>query len=296
MDQAARLRELMQGQKKQSQEKSMKLSPNDSAMQIITIASGKGGVGKSNFAANLALSLQRLGKRVVILDADFGFANIDVILNVSTRKNFVDLVTKQKNIEEVLTVGPLGVRFISGVYDVFKLSQVEEESVHHLINSFNELAQIADVLIIDTGAGLQESALRFMRVSNDIIIVTTPEPTAITDAYSLLKSIISANLIDSQNLSFMVNMADDDQEAKEVYQRLGSAVKRFLRVNIDFLGFVPYDRHIIQSVKAREPVTIHAPKCKASQAIYGIAKTFVNTDKVIRKKSIGSFVRGLLGM
>lgn len=316
MDQASKLRQLMMGQrnKKTQEEQHTENSVEQEAvqeqvddtltnskahdMQIITIASGKGGVGKSNFAANLALTLQKLGKRTVVLDADFGFANIDVILNVSSKYSFVDLLKDKLDITDVLAEGPEGIKFVSGVCDVFKLSEVETESVNHLIESFNKLSEIADILIIDTGAGLQESALRFMRISNDILIVTTPEPTAITDAYALIKSLVAEDLIGSQQLHFMVNMAENQKEAEDVHLRLGTAVNKFLNLDIKMLGYTPYDRNIIQAVKARQPVTLFAPKSKVSQAIQRIGESLIEGRPITQenRKSIGSIVKGLLGL
>lgn len=288
LDQAARLRQLME------EKNPIQMSDN---LKIITVSSGKGGVGKSNFVANLAISLQKLGKRTVILDADFGFANIDVILNAKPQFTFIDLIKEEVPIEQILTEGPEGIRFISGAYDVHKLQDIRDYEYDNLIGGFNDLADMADVLIIDTGAGLQNTALRFMRISDELIVVTTPDPTAITDAYSLVKSVIAEGIYESQKVHLIANMVDDRREAEEVFLRLTTAIRKFLKIDIEALGFIPFDKNLRASVKRQMPVTIANPSSKASKSIQDIAKKLTeDTQKPVKQKSIKSIVKSILGI
>lgn len=290
LDQATRLRQMM---------RENKTTRVDNNMKIITVTSGKGGVGKSNFVANLAISLQRMGKRTVILDADFGFANIDVILNTVARNSFIDLVKKNMPINEVLTSGPEGVQFISGAYDVHKLQNVQDKEYENLISGFNQLAENADVLIIDTGGGLQNTALRFMSISDDIIVVTTPDPTAITDAYSLIKSLVAEEVynVKKMKLHLITNMVDHHKESEEVFLRLNTAITRFLDIRINPLGYIPFDKHLRSSVKQQSPVTIAAPNSKASKSIHDIAVQIIETTGTNQEqKSIKSIVKSILGI
>lgn len=277
MDQAAKLRQLMSKQSKKSIEP---MNP----LRIITVASGKGGVGKSNLVANVAIAMQQKGKRVVVLDADFGFANIDVILNITARSSFIDIITYRKSIMDVLTEGPGGIKFISGAYDVYKLKDINEESMDHLINNFNLLSQIADVLIIDTGAGLQQSALPFIKISDDIIIITTPEPTAITDAYSLVKNISAKGIVrENAQIHVVSNMVDSEEEAQEVYKRLCIVVTKFLGFKMNYLGSIPYDRNLRTSVVRQQPLIVRVPRSKSAVAIDHIAVRLMNGNVVKQK-------------
>lgn len=265
-------------------------------LKIITVTSGKGGVGKSNFVANTAISLSRMDKRVVILDADFGFANIDVIFNSKPVYSFMDIIKKDIPIDQVLTPGPEGVQFISGASEIHQLQDIDEDDYNKLIRGFNELANIADILIIDTGAGLQQTASRFMSISDEIIVVTTPDPTAITDAYSLVKSLITEKVYSNQKIHLVVNMSDDQKEALEVHTRLSSAFTRFLNVQVNELGGIPFDSKLRASVKEQLPVTLAYPNSKAAKSFGYIASSLCEQKIIKEKRSISNIVKSILGM
>ena len=179
MDQAENLRNMI---RKQNQN-------NIKNARVIAITSGKGGVGKSNLSVNLALELTRMGKKVIILDADFGLANVEVMFGVIPEYNLSDLMFKGKEIKDIITEGPEGVGFISGGSGIANLINLDQEQVKRLVGKMTDLEELADVIIIDTGAGIAPSVMEFLLASPETIIVTTPEPTSVTDSYALLKAL-----------------------------------------------------------------------------------------------------------
>ena len=177
MDQAEQLRNII---KKQTRHHHL--------ARVITVTSGKGGVGKSNISLNLAIQLSKLGKKVVIFDADFGLANIEVMLGIRPGYNLSDVIFKGKNVNEIITSGPGNIGFVSGGSGVNELINLNSDQIHLLVNVLYELDNIADIIIIDTGAGISENVMEMILSSSEILLVTTPEPASITDAYALLKN------------------------------------------------------------------------------------------------------------
>ncbi len=178
MDQADQLRKLVNKQKKVRK-----------VSRVITVTSGKGGVGKSTLTVNLAIQMSRMGKRVIILDADFGLANIEVMLGIRPTYNLADLMFRGKDLKEIITDGPEGIGFISGGSGIQELSRLTRDQVIYLVQKLYELDELADIILVDTGAGIADSVLEFVSASNEVLIVATPEPTSITDAYALLKTL-----------------------------------------------------------------------------------------------------------
>ena len=181
MDQAEQLRNVIK-------EKTIYNSSNTGA-RLITVTSGKGGVGKSNISVNLAVQLSKLGKKVIIFDADFGLANIEVMFGAFPQYNLSDLIYHGKNLKEIITPGPLDIGFISGGSGILGLNNLKREQILYLAQSINELNELADYIIIDTGVGISDQVLEFILSSPEIILVTTPDPTSLTDSYSLLKAL-----------------------------------------------------------------------------------------------------------
>lgn len=179
MDQAEQLRNLI---KANSQAKKP-------VARVLTVTSGKGGVGKSNTSINLAIQFRKMGQKVIILDADFGLANIEIMFGAVPKYNLSDLIYEGKGIKEIITRGPMGVGFISGGSGVASLSNVTQDNIQCIVQSLAELDSLADVVIIDTGAGISDAVMEFLVASGEILLVTTPEPTSITDSYSLLKAL-----------------------------------------------------------------------------------------------------------
>ncbi|GKX28966.1 site-determining protein [Vallitalea longa] len=280
MDQAVNLRNLMR--KRQT-------SSNRSSSKVITVTSGKGGVGKSNVSVNLAINLKKMGKRVVIFDADFGLANIEVIFGIIPRYNLFDLIYNGMSVEEVLTSGPLGIEFISGGSGVQELTNMTKDQISFLNEKLLELDHLADIIIIDTGAGISDSVLEFIVSSSEVILVTTPEPTSITDAYAVLKALKNRKRADykSTEISLLVNRVSSESEGLDIYNKLNQVANKFLDINLNNVGFLPQDNYLTKAVIQQKPVSILYPKSKVSKAFEVIANNLLNHSTYKTKQDVG---------
>lgn len=261
--------------------------------KIITITSGKGGVGKSSFALNMAISLSKKGKRVLIIDADFGFSNIDVMLGVSTKYDFMDVIRHQKSLRDIIEEGFEGVQFVSGGSGIYELTQLDPKQLMLFVNNLIELEDVADTIIFDTGAGITNNALRLMRASHETILVTTPEPTAVMDAYALIK--IVCEKAENPNISLVLNKAENLKEALSVMDGLIRIAKKYTNVNINKLGYIMRDTHMLEAIKMQVPVLVSYPKCIASINIDQIVNNYLNMPvKQSKKLGIVSFLNNFL--
>lgn len=264
MDQAERLRRMVQS-------KTVNASPT--AARVITVTSGKGGVGKTNTVVNLAIQFKKAGKRVVILDADFGMANIEVMFGAIPQYNLIDMVQKGMPLKKIVAEGPMGVGFISGGSGVADLVDLEKNQLQYLIQRLKELDEMADIILIDTGAGIGNTVIEFLTASSEIVVVTTPEPTSITDAYSLLKTLNNTPgfLEKKAKIYFLANRVDSRNEGKTLFQNLNVVVNKFLSLRMDYLGIVPQDDAILRAVMQQSPVSIKTPSSRSSKAFETLA-------------------------
>ena len=273
-DQAEKLREIMRNKTPSSR-------PEDSlqhkASRIISVSSGKGGVGKTNIAINLALAYAKLGKKVIVLDADLGLANVNVVLGVIPRYNLYHLIRQQKKMRDILLDTPYGIQIVSGASGFSKIANLSEEERRGFIEELNELSS-ADVIIIDTSAGVSNNVLTFVAASDDVIIVTTPEPTAITDAYGIVK--IIATEIDNLDLGLklVVNRVKSVTEGRKVAERVINIAGQFLNIKLDYLGFVYEDILVQHAVIKQRPFLTLDPKSKASICIDHLVRRLENMD------------------
>jgi len=244
--------------------------------RIIAISSGKGGVGKTNVVVNLALAMARQNRRVVILDADLGLANIDVIMGIQPRFNLQHVITGQKTIREVVVPAEFGVQVISGGSGLADLANLKDEQRDTLIASFAELESMADVLLVDTGAGIGANVLQFILAAQELIVVTTPEPTAITDAYSLIK--VVSRLSTDVALKLLVNQIRTAREAEEITNNITGVAKRFLHLEIGSYGSLPYDSNLVKAVRRQMPVTLAYPNSPAAFAFGSLAARIWNEE------------------
>ncbi len=284
MDQAENLRNII---KKQYQR-------DVGNARVIAVTSGKGGVGKSSLSINLAVQLTKMGKKVIILDADFGLANIEVMFGVIPQYNLSDLMVSGKKIEEILTDGPEGIKFISGGSGIAKLNNLDKEQVKRLINKMSELESMADVIIIDTGAGISSTVMEFLVSSPETIIVTTPEPTSITDSYALLKALSMNESFrkDEAAIKMVANRVSSENEGRNLYEKLNVVVSRFLDINMTYLGAVPMDNNNIKAVMKQKPVSIIYPASASSRHYEEIARKIMNDGADIPPQKRG--IRGYL--
>jgi len=246
--------------------------------RVITVTSGKGGVGKSNTAINLAIWLKKLGKRVIILDADFGLANIEIMFGTVPKHNLCDLIYQGKNIKDIITWGPGEVGFISGGSGIAGMSNLSNDYLNYIIQNLSELDSIADIIIVDTGAGISDAVLEFLVASGEILLITTHEPTSITDSYSLLKALARHPRYNSAETSvrMIANRVNKDDDGMGLYKKLNSVVQRFLKLPLTYLGSVPYDAALSDAVMQQTPVSLLNPAAKSSRAYESIAKALLD--------------------
>lgn len=242
---------------------------NKKGTRVITISSGKGGVGKSNLSINLALALTEFKQRVILLDADLGLANIDVILGLAPAYNLSHVINDEKQISEIMMEGPNGLYLIPGGSGMQELANLKDWQLENFLTKLSKMEGEADYLLIDTGAGLSQSVLSFALAADELIIVTTPEPTAITDAYGFIKSLCQQNY--RGRMYLVVNRVPTPKEAAVVYNKIQIAVSRFLKHNIEFLGFIVEDPKVKQAVHEQQAFILAYPQSFAAQNIYVIA-------------------------
>ena len=259
--------------------------------RVITVTSGKGGVGKSNTSINLALQFKKMGKRVIILDADFGMANIEVMFGTVPKHNLSDLIYKGKNIAEIISWGAGEVGFISGGSGIVGMANLSRDYLTYIIQNLAQLDALADIIIIDTGAGISDAVLEFLVASGEIILVTTPEPTSITDSYSLLKALNRHPRFsrEASQIKMVANRVNRLGEGEQLFNKLELVIKKYLKIPISYLGAVPMDQQLAQAVMQQTPVSILYPRAKSTIAYEGIAAKLMGEEKVINKRGMAAF-------
>lgn len=275
MDQASKLRELVQANQEVSN------------ARVIAVTSGKGGVGKTTLSVNIALEMAKRGKKVVIFDADFGLANVEVMLGIRPQYNLLDLIHNNKTMAEIITNGPEGIGFISGGSGVSELAALDNASIKLLISELVKLDQMYDVVIIDTGAGITDSVMEFVMMSPEVLLVVTPEPTSITDSYSLLKVLRRKNSFNPiyKTIHVVANRVESEMEGTEIYNKIDTVSSKFLNTKLQFLGSILQDRNASMAVIEQKPL-IHAyPNTAASKGIHQlVAKLMDETIDEYKKK------------
>ena len=277
LDQAQRLRQ-------------MAVKNGDSVVQskpkIITVTSGKGGVGKSNIVVNLSIALQKKGRKVMIFDADIGMGNDDIIMGCSSRYNVFDVICSGKEIEEVVITGPFGVKLLPGGSALTKVEDLTQSQRDIFLSKLTALTGL-DYIIMDTGAGVNKSVLGFIACSEDLVIVTTPEPTSLTDAYSLLKAVKHFSIKNSAKV--IVNRSLDNNEANLTFNKFNNAVTKFLGMKLEYLGNIGEDKKLAYAVRAQQPVIVSYPNSEAAKDINSIASKIEG----MKDKSNGMGIEGL---
>jgi flagellar biosynthesis protein FlhG len=251
MDQASSLREMARR--------------SDSRTQTIAITSGKGGVGKTNLAVNLAATLAGMRRKVMLLDADLGLANADILCNVQPRFNLAHVVAGQRGLAEVVAPVPAGFSLIPGASGLAKMADLAEADRKRIVAELDSVSDSADALIIDTGAGIGRNVLSFTSTADHVVIVTTPEPTAITDAYAVMKVLVRCGT--AGKISVMVNMVRNRDEALQVHERISSVARQFLKTDVAFSGYVVSDTAVQQAVRKRSPFVLQYPNSAAAQCV-----------------------------
>ena len=288
MDQAQQLRNVIKIQNQ----------INQNVARVVTVTSGKGGVGKSNLAVNLAVQLRKAGKRVVIFDADFGLANVEVMFGAIPQYNLSDFIYRGKGIKEIITPGPMDIGFISGGSGIIGLNNLYREQIMYLVKSINELNDLADFIIIDTGAGISDQVLEFVMASPEVLLVSTPEPSSLTDSYSLLKALYrNPNFVAGGTTIHVVsNRVTSTDEGQGVYDKLNSVVSQFLHGKLNYLGMIPQDAALEKSVRQQQTVSLLEPNSRSAQAFEILAGNLLNGthNQVTMRKGIGQMFSSFL--
>ena len=239
--------------------------------RVICVTSGKGGVGKSNLTTNLAYALATLGRKVLILDADLNLANVDVLLGMTPKYNLHHMFTGEKSLAEVMINGPGGIRILPGSSGIMELASLSETQKLYFLSEMEELNQDLDLMLIDTAAGINENVVYFNLAAQERIVLLTPEPTSLTDAYALIKVLATRHGV--KRFSILVNMAQSEREALAVFKQLSLVCDQFLgSLSLDFLGHIPYDRKLIQAVRGQRLVTTLFPEAAVSQTFFRLAR------------------------
>ena len=256
--------------------------------KVISVVSGKGGVGKSNFSLNFAIGLSQAGYRVALFDLDIGMANVDILMGLSTPYNIVDMIENELSIWDIIQTGPEDIHFISGgsgFTNIFKLNEVKFnrfiQQMEHLQNKF-------DYIILDMGAGVTETSLKFILSSHESILVTTPEPTSITDAYAMLKYLHKQN--SELPCKVLINRIESDKEGISTGDNLKRGVRQFLNKEITIQGYLPNDKIVLKAVKTQKPFLLLDPNGKMSKAFNKIVSNYTGESKIVDKPMFNTFI------
>ena len=288
MDQAEQLRNVIK----------LKNQKMVSKARVVTITSGKGGVGKSNVAVNMAIQLRKMGQRVIIFDADLGLANVEVMFGAIPKYNLSDLIYRGKSIREIITPGPMEIGFISGGSGIMGLNNLSKDQIVYLVHNLAELDELADVILIDTGAGISDSVLEFVIASPEVLLVSTPEPSSLTDSYSLLKALHrNPNFLKNGTcVNIIANKVNSDEDGQLVFDKLNTVVSQFLNGNIHYLGMIPQDSALEKAVRQQKTVSISAPNSESAKAFEILANNLLNNknEKYMMKRGIAQIFSNLM--
>ncbi len=266
--------------------------------RVITVTSGKGGVGKSNTSINLAIQFRKMGKKVIILDADFGLANIEIMFGAVPKHNLCDLIYQGKQITEIITWGPMEVGFISGGSGIAGMSNLSRDYLSYIIQNLALLDTMADIIIVDTGAGISDAVLEFLVASGEILLVTTPEPTSITDSYSLLKALYRHPRFDEEasKVKMIANRVAKEEEGEILFGKLNAVVERYLKIPMTYLGSIPEDTQLSRAVMQQMPVSIQNPGAWSTAAYKKIADRLMDKEEEERqpKRGMAAFFSHIL--
>lgn len=268
-DQAEQLREIMR-----SRNESNSGNPKT---RVIAVSSGKGGVGKTNMSINIAIAYAQLGKKVLVMDADLGLANVNVAMGIIPKYNLYHLIRQKKKMKDIIINTDYGIQIVAGASGFSKIANLSDEEREHFIEEISQMEAV-DIIVIDTSAGVSSNVLDFIAAADDAIIVTTPEPTAITDAYGIIK--IIATEIDNMNLGIklIVNRVKSVTEGKRVSERVINIASQFLNLKVDYLGYVYDDPQVSQAILKQKPFMIVDPDSKASICIKHIVSRLEKVD------------------
>jgi len=239
-------------------------------VRVIAVASGKGGVGKTNVSVNLSVALSKMGNRVLLMDADMGLANVDIMLGIQAKYNLAHVLNGEKTLVEIMADAPGGFKIIPASSGDSRMAQLSPAENAGIINAFSEIDSFLDVLIIDTAAGIADSVVSYCRASQEVVVVVTDEPASMTDAYALIKVLSREHSLTKFNL--LANMTRTEKHGKDLYDKFSNVCEKFLDVRIDYLGTVPFDHDLREAIQKQSPVTLAKPKSVSALAFNDMAK------------------------
>lgn len=291
-DQASKLRDLIE-ERDDEEAKARQLGKlhfgTAENTRVIAITSGKGGVGKTNLAVNLAVGLQLAGQKVLLIDADIGMANVNLLMGSVTNRSLVDLLDDEVELEDVIENGVAGVKYISGVAGVEAALNVNRLEQKKLYKKLARCSEVANVIIIDTGAGLNRNVIEFVLAAEEVLLITTPEPTALADAYAVIKAY--STYTDRRNIKLIVNRIREEEECYEVTEKINQTTKKFLNLTVDCLGYIYEDKTVREAVQRQEPFLIVNPESAAARCISELVKSLLSGN---RMNSVSRGWRGFL--
>ena len=288
-DQANKLRQLNE---MAGSARSAILKPIHTSARVITVTSGKGGVGKTNFTVALAVAFARMGKKILVIDADLGLSNVDVILGCSPPGNLLQVMQQGYSLTDVVADGPLGIKFISGGSGMYDLANLSDVQLQFFLSQVAQFDNWADIILIDTGAGLNRMVLNFVMAADEVVVITTPEPTAVTDAYAVIKTY--ASHAGTSPIRLVVNRVREVAEGEGVVNKLSKVSQRFLGVPISHLGFIFEDRMVQKAVSSQVPFMIAYPDSVAARCIERIAHSLIFGEDLPASRGIRGLFQRLL--
>jgi flagellar biosynthesis protein FlhG len=263
--------------------------PETKTTRVVTVTSGKGGVGKSNFSLNFAMALQRRGHSVLVFDADIGMANIDVLLGTPAKYNLFHLLNGEKSIWDIIQTGPNGLKFIAGGSGFQELVRLTDEQIEYFAAQIGQLNGHVDFILFDTGSGLSKETLRFITAADEAIVVTTPEPTSITDAYALMKMVKTMG--HQVPFRLVVNRVSDDREGQVTADNIRQVASKYLQMELPVLGYIPDDTNVSKAVKRQTPLTVAYPDSPATRGIDRIASCYLLEERGSGSPDVTGFLQ-----
>lgn len=254
--------------------------------KVVSIVSGKGGVGKTNISVNLAVGLSKLGKKVLIIDLDIGMANIDIVTGVKAQKTIIDMIENQLSIFDIITEGPAGISIIAGGSGITKFFQLDSIQFSYFVKQLEQVNYHYDYIFFDLGAGITKESLNFILASHEMLVILTPEPTSITDGYALIKTVQTYEQLPTY---IIVNSCDSEDEGYETAIRFKRTAREFLNLEVSIVGTLPFDRTVAKAVRAQVPFLIYAPKSKISSSMDKVIYSYTG-HQLETKTSFDSFI------
>jgi len=239
-------------------------------IKVVAVTGGKGGVGKTNVSVNLSVALAEMRRRVVLMDADLGLANIDVLLGLNIRHTIADVLDGTHSLRDVMVNGPGGIKVVPATSGVQQLTQLSPHEHASLVYAFSDISDQLDVLVVDTAAGISDMVVNFVKASQEVIVVVCDEPSSITDAYALMKLLNKEHNV--YRFKVIANMTRTPQEGRLLFEKLNAVCERFLDAALQYMGHVPFDEQVRKCVQARRSFVEMAPRSKAAVAVRELAQ------------------------